>query len=57
MSAAKPRPGWALQPNFQFIRRPGHPASGGDATDPLSITPGKHLKDAAVLGLRTVIKF
>jgi porin len=46
------RAGLTLQPNFQFIRRPG-----GGATDPLGSAPGRHLKDAAVLGLRSVVKF
>jgi porin len=46
------RPGWTLQPNFQYFVHPG-----GGATDPRGATPGKLLKDAAVLGLRTVLKF
>jgi porin len=46
------RPGWTLQPNYQFIRHPG-----GGATDPLGSNPGKLLKDASVFGLRTVLKF
>ena len=46
------RPGITLQPNYQFIHRPG-----GGATDPLSTTPGKPLKDASVFGVRTVVKF
>jgi porin len=44
--------GWTLQPNFQYIFHPG-----GGATDPLSSNPGKILKNAAVVGLRTVLKF
>jgi porin len=46
------RAGWTLQPNFQYI---GHP--GGGATNPLGTNPGKALKNAEVIGLRTVIKF
>jgi len=46
------RAGWTLQPNFQYITHPG-----GGATDPLGASPGKILKDAAVFGLRTVLKF
>jgi porin len=46
------RPGWTLQPNFQYFVHPG-----GGATDPLGINPGILLKDAAVFGLRTVLKF
>jgi len=46
------RAGWTLQPNFQYILHPG-----GGATNPLGTLPGKPLKDAAVLGLRTVLKF
>jgi porin len=46
------RPGWTLQPNFQYFVHPG-----GGATNPLGSNPGKLLKDAAVLGLRTVLKF
>ena len=48
----KLRDGWTLQPNFQYITHPG-----GGATDPLGSNPGKVLKDAAVFGLRTVLKF
>ncbi|MCC8975400.1 porin [Bradyrhizobium brasilense] len=44
--------GVTLQPNFQFVRRPG-----GGATDPLSNVKGLRLKDASVFGLRTVLKF
>jgi porin len=46
------RDGWTLQPNFQYITH-----SGGGATDPLGNNAGKVLKDAAVFGLRTVLKF
>lgn len=46
------RSGWTLQPNAQYIFHPG-----GGATNPTGINPGKHLKDAAVFGLRTVLKF
>jgi porin len=46
------RAGWTLQPNFQYIIHPG-----GGATGANSPFPGKVLKDAAVLGLRTVLKF
>jgi porin len=44
--------GWTLQPNLQYITHPG-----GGATNPLGTMPGKVLKDAAVVGLRTVLKF
>lgn len=44
--------GLTLQPNVQFIRHPG-----GGGTDPLGAMRGKSLRDATVLGLRTVIKF
>jgi porin len=46
------RGGWTLQPNFQYIIHPG-----GGATNPLGGNPGRQLKDAAVLGVRTVLKF
>jgi porin len=46
------RAGFTLQPNFQYIIHPG-----GGATGVNSPFPGKVLKDAAVLGLRTVLKF
>jgi porin len=46
------RPGWTLQPNFQYFVHPG-----GGATNPLGVNPGKLLGDAAVFGLRTVLKF
>lgn len=44
--------GLTLQPNVQFIRHPG-----GGATDPLGTSPGRHLRNATVLGLRSVVKF
>jgi porin len=43
--------GWTLQPNFQYIIRPG------GATDPTGPLPGRALKNAAVFGLRTTLKF
>jgi porin len=46
------RAGLTLQPNVQFIRHPG-----GGATDPLGSAPGTHLKNAVVLGLRSILKF
>jgi porin len=46
------RTGWTLQPNFQYFVHPG-----GGATDPLGANPGRLIKDAAVFGLRTVLKF
>jgi porin len=46
------RDGWTAQPNFQYIIHPG-----GGATLSLSPQAGKHLKNAAVLGLRTTLKF
>jgi porin len=46
------RPGWTLQPNFQYFVHPG-----GGATNPTGPHPGKLLKDAAVFGMRTVLKF
>jgi porin len=46
------RGGWTLQPNFQYIVHPG-----GGATNPLGSNPGRPLRDAAVFGLRTTVKF
>jgi porin len=46
------RSGWTLQPNFQYFIHPG-----GGATNPTGPNPGKPLRDAAVFGLRTVLKF
>lgn len=46
------RGGVTLQPNVQYIRRPG-----GGATNPLGNMPGVALKNAVVLGMRTVVKF
>jgi porin len=46
------RAGWTLQPNFQYFTHPG-----GGATNPLGPNPGRLLRDAAVFGLRTVLKF
>jgi porin len=46
------RAGWTLQPNLQYILHPG-----GGATDPLAANPGHPLRNAAVFGLRTTLKF
>lgn len=46
------RHGWTAQPNLQYIIRPG-----GGATDPLGPQPGRALRNATVLGLRTTLKF
>ena len=46
------RAGLTLQPNVQYIRHPG-----GGATNPTGTMPGVSLKDAIVLGMRTVVKF
>jgi porin len=46
------RGGVTLQPNVQYIRHPG-----GGATNPIGTMPGVPLKDAVVLGMRTVVKF
>ena len=46
------RAGWTLQPNFQYIFHPG-----GGATNTLGTFAGNPVKDAAVVGLRTVLKF
>lgn len=46
------RDGWTVQPNLQYMVRPG-----GGATDPLGQTPGRRLRNATVVGLRTVVKF
>ncbi|WP_354206324.1 MULTISPECIES: carbohydrate porin [unclassified Bradyrhizobium] len=44
--------GWSVQPNFQYIIHPG-----GGATAPGTPLAGKMLKNAAVFGLRTTLKF
>jgi porin len=46
------RDGWTLQPNFQYILRPA-----GGATNPSGPLAGRALKNAAVLGIRTTLKF
>lgn len=46
------RDGWTLQPNFQYIIHPG-----GGATDPSGLMPGRALRNATILGLRTTLKF
>jgi porin len=49
---AEIRPGWMLQPTFQYVV---HPAGG--AADPNDPSHTKRIKDAAVLGLRTTLRF
>ena len=44
--------GWTVQPNFQYIIHPG-----GGAPNPSSAFAGRPLKNAAVLGIRTTLKF
>jgi porin len=46
------RDGWTVQPNFQYIIHPG-----GGATLPSGPFPGRSLKNATILGLRTTLKF
>ncbi|TMJ55947.1 MAG: carbohydrate porin [Alphaproteobacteria bacterium] len=46
------RGGWTVQPNLQYIVHPG-----GGATDPLGTSPGRLLRNAMVLGIRTTLKF
>jgi porin len=46
------REGWTMQPNVQYILHPG-----GGATDPLGANPGRLLRNAIVLGVRTTLKF
>ena len=46
------RAGLTLQPNVQYIRHPG-----AGATSPTATMPGVSLKDAIVVGIRTVAKF
>ncbi|MGB3022577.1 MAG: carbohydrate porin [Methyloceanibacter sp.] len=42
------KPGWTLQPDFQYIWQPG-----GNTAD----ENGRPIKDAAVVGARTTINF
>ncbi|NOJ43311.1 carbohydrate porin [Bradyrhizobium australiense] len=46
------RDGWTVQPNFQYIVHPG-----GGAANPSGPLAGRALKDAAVFGMRTTVKF
>lgn len=46
---AQIRPGWSVQPDFQYIIHPGGHVPGPDGVTPL--------KDATVLGLRTTITY
>ena len=44
-------PGWTVQPDFQYVFRPG--GNIANARDPA----GAAIKDAAVFGLRTTIRY
>ena len=44
-------PGWVVQPDFQYIFRPG-----GGVADPINPERGR-IRDAAVFGLRTIVKY
>jgi porin len=44
--------GWSVQPNFQYIFHPG-----GSIADPNEATGTHRIRDAAVFGLRSTIKF
>jgi porin len=46
------RDGWTLPPNFQYIIHPG-----GGAANPSGPLAGRALKNAAVMGVRTTLKF
>lgn len=48
--AAQIAAGWTLQPNFQYVIRPG-----AGAPDPGQ--PGRPLRNAAIVGMRTMLKF
>jgi len=48
--AAQIVPGWTLQPNFQYVIRPG-----GGVADPNH--PARALRNAAIIGVRTSLKF
>jgi porin len=48
--AAQIAPWWVVQPDFQYIVHPG-----GNAEDPAN--PGTPIRDAAVIGVRSVVKF
>jgi porin len=45
-------PGWTIQPEFHYIMHPG-----GHVADPNAAVPGTAIKDAAVLALRSTIKY
>lgn len=44
--------GWTLQPDFQYVMHPG-----GHIPNPLATSPTIAIKNAAVLGVRTVVQF
>jgi porin len=44
-------PGWIIQPDFQYIFHPGY-----GTIDPVNPAVGR-IRDAAVFGLRTLVKF
>jgi porin len=48
--AAQIAPWWVIQPDFQYIVRPG-----GNVEDPAN--PGNPVRNAAVIGVRSVLKF
>lgn len=45
-------PGWTVQPMFAFVKNPG-----GNIQNPLSPIPGERIKDATLIGARSVIKY
>ena len=45
-------PGWYLQPDFQYIARPG-----GHVADPRDLTGTKAVGNSMVFGLRTILRF
>jgi len=49
---AKLAPGWSIQPDIQYIRRPG--GNIADPRDPNGIAPARN---SLVLGLRTLLRF
>jgi porin len=50
--SAQIMPGWTVQPNFQYVMRPG-----GGVADPSDPTGVRRVRNAAIFGVRTVLKY
>ena len=50
--SAQIMPGWTIQPNLQYVVRPG-----GNVADPADPTGTRAVRNATVIGVRSTLKY